>query len=525
MRLHEWAAAVFLSLATATAQPVAPKDARLAFDKAGAEVKSGRPDDALRDYRQAVELFPAYAEAWYEMGKLLLEHAQFNHNELDTARRALESSIQADPKYAAPYLVLAAIENAQRRWPQLIDLTNRLLQFDSIDYPFAWLLNAVGYYNTHNLVAAEKSAREAQRIDAEKKFPDTSRILGMILAQRGDFAGAATQFRAYLKAAPLATDADAVRAKLADAEKRAGSSADLQQATGDSDATPTFSSNVNLSVVPFQFFPRKGDPPRDLRREDIEMRENGVVQPVAIFAPLGAAAISVPVEITLLFDCSASVDHIGVLNPNTFRENLLDQFPNVSVAVYGFSDTLVRFATPTRDPATLKNAMDRVASIPARGTPLFGSIAAVVENAGTTGPNVVRMLVIFSDGESESPGDELLAGEASKAAEKSGMALFPVILNKPGASGSMESAESVSDFAKLAAETGGHVLQGHMGDDVLPSILKALTHEIQQDYVAGYYMDTARKPKSRQIKVALAPGVRGKVYGGARTVEIVPAGR
>jgi len=494
MRLHRSAVAVFLSVATAMAQPVASQDARQSSEKAGAEVRS--------------------AEAWYETGKQLFEHSQ-----PEAASRALESSIQADPKFAAPYLVLAAIENSQRRWPQLIDLTNRLLQFDSIDYPFAWLLNAVGYYNTHNLAAAEKSAREALRIDSEHRLPDTRRMLGLILTQRGDFAGAAEQFRAYLKSVPSAPDAEAVRAKLADAEKRADSG------IADPESTPTFSSNVSLAVVRFQFLPRKGDAARELRREDVEMRENGVVQPVAIFAPLGSATVSVPVEITLLFDCSASVDHIGVLNPNTFRENLLDRFPNVSVAVYGFSDNLVRFATPTRDPATLKDAMDRVASIPARGTPLFSSIAAVVENAGTTGPSVVRMLVIFSDGESESPGDELRAGEASKAAEKSGMALFPVILNKPGSSGSMESMESVSDFAKLAADTGGHVLQGFMGEDVLPSILKALTHEIQQDYVAGYYMDTSHKPKSRQIKVGLAPGVRGRVYGGARTVEIMPAGR
>ncbi len=483
MRLHRWAVAVFLSVATALAQPVAPQGTKS-------------------------------AEAWYETGKQL-----FEHNQPDAASRALESSIQADPKFAAPYLVLAAIENAQRRWPQLIDLTNRLLQFDSIDYPFAWLLNAVGYYNTHNLAAAEKSAREAQRIDSERRFPDTSRILGLILSQRGDFSDAAEQFRAYLKSVPSAPDTEAVRARLTDAEKRAESSA------ADPDATPTFSSSVNLAVVRFQFVPRKGDPPRQLHREDVEMRENGVVQPVAIFAPLGAAAVSVPVEITLLFDCSASVDHIGVLNPNTFRENLLDPFPNVAVAVYGFSDSLVRFATPTRDPVTLKDAMDRVATIPARGTPLFSSIAAVVENAGATGPNVVRMLVIFSDGESESPGDELRAGEASRAAEKSGTALFPVILNKPGASASMSSIDSVSDFAKLASDTGGHVLQGFMGEDVLTSILKALAHEIQQDYVAGFYMDPSRKPKSRQVKIVLAPGVRGKVYGGARTVEIMPAGR
>ena len=157
MRFQRWAVAVFLSVATAPAQPVAPKDAQQAFDRAGIEVKSGRFDDALRDYRQAVSLFPAYAEAWYEMGKLL-----FEHNQPDTARRALEASIRADPKYAAPYLVLAAIENTQRRWPQLIEVTDRLLQFDSIDYPFAWLLNAVGYYNSHNLAAAEKSARKLE---------------------------------------------------------------------------------------------------------------------------------------------------------------------------------------------------------------------------------------------------------------------------------------------------------------------------------------------------------------------------
>jgi tetratricopeptide (TPR) repeat protein len=122
MRLHKWAVVVLLAVAPGTAQPVAPKEARRALEKAADELKAGRPDEALRDYQQAVAIFPGYAEAWCEMGKLL-----FERNQPDNARNALEASIQADPKYAAPYLVLAAIENAGRRWPQLIDLTNRLL--------------------------------------------------------------------------------------------------------------------------------------------------------------------------------------------------------------------------------------------------------------------------------------------------------------------------------------------------------------------------------------------------------------
>jgi tetratricopeptide (TPR) repeat protein len=135
------------------AQP--PKEASSAFRKATDAQKAKRVDEAMRGYEQAVAIFPGYAEAWYQLGKLRLETQQ-----PDAARTALQSAIAADPKYAEAYLSLALLEHAARHWKQLVDATDGLLRCNAIDYPQAWLLNAVGNYNTHNFEAAEKSARE-----------------------------------------------------------------------------------------------------------------------------------------------------------------------------------------------------------------------------------------------------------------------------------------------------------------------------------------------------------------------------
>jgi hypothetical protein len=51
---------------------------------------------------------------------------------------------------------------------------------------------------------------------------------------------------------------------------------------------------------------------------------------------------SVPVEVTLLFDGGGSARFAGKLDPYVFQTSLLDELENVSLAVYGFSDILLR---------------------------------------------------------------------------------------------------------------------------------------------------------------------------------------
>ncbi|MGO9260982.1 MAG: tetratricopeptide repeat protein [Bryobacteraceae bacterium] len=243
-------ALVFVCLAALGASDPAtapPKEARRAFEKAAAALKAKHTDEALRDYQQAVTLFPGYAEAWFELGKLQLAEQQ-----PDAARNAFEATIRADPKYADAYLRLAILEYSAQHWNQLVDvteLTERLLQIDAIDFPQAWLLNAMGHYNNRSLEAAEKSAREAERLDPRRKFPETWRLLGVILAARGDFSGEAEQFREYLRVAPSGPQSEAIRASLAEAARRAGETAG--ESAGEPAASvfsPTFRSETRWPV-------------------------------------------------------------------------------------------------------------------------------------------------------------------------------------------------------------------------------------------------------------------------------------
>ena len=70
-----------------------------------------------------------------------------------------------------------------------------------------------------NMDDAEKSAREAMRLDTRKQFLTSMRLLGVILATKQDYTGAAEQFKAYLAAAPQAQDAATVRNQLSQVEK------------------------------------------------------------------------------------------------------------------------------------------------------------------------------------------------------------------------------------------------------------------------------------------------------------------
>src|ERR1700683_1063639 len=81
------------------ALPTPPKEARRAFDKAAAALKAKQIDEALRDYQQAVAIFPGYAEAWYELGKL-----QQSTQQPDAARADFAAAIHADPKSTGAFL-------------------------------------------------------------------------------------------------------------------------------------------------------------------------------------------------------------------------------------------------------------------------------------------------------------------------------------------------------------------------------------------------------------------------------------
>ena len=73
-----------------------------------------------------------------------------------------------------------------------------------------------------NLDTAEKSARQGLTADTAHHFIKFDQILGVVLATKGDYAGAAEHLKAYLKLDPNGPDAEMVKKQLAELEKATG---------------------------------------------------------------------------------------------------------------------------------------------------------------------------------------------------------------------------------------------------------------------------------------------------------------
>ena len=202
----------------------APKNARKAFEKGSDLARRNKLDDAMKNYRKAVDVYPKYAAAWLELGKL-----QAAKGQADTAHQSFDAAVQADPKYLNPYLELSRLALGAKNWRELADVSGRAVKLDPFDYPQEFFFNSVANYNLQNLDAAEKSAREAEKLDTQHHYPQASHLLGVILAQRQDYTGAAGEMRNYLKFAPGAADAGTVRAQLEQLEKLSAQNAPPKQ--------------------------------------------------------------------------------------------------------------------------------------------------------------------------------------------------------------------------------------------------------------------------------------------------------
>jgi tetratricopeptide (TPR) repeat protein len=213
--LHRRANVEGLTISATSA--LAPKDAQKAMEKGRADVAKQKWPDAEKEFQKAVTIYPKYAAAWLELGNL-----QVRQKDLESARKSYAQSLAADSKFVSPYLQLATIAANEQKWQEVADDTDRLLHLNPIDFPQAWALNATANYNLGKKDQAEKSVREGIARDAAHRYPRMNYLLGVLLSQKRDFAGAAQNIREFLKYEPNAPDAVQIRTQLAEVEKAAG---------------------------------------------------------------------------------------------------------------------------------------------------------------------------------------------------------------------------------------------------------------------------------------------------------------
>ncbi len=96
-------------------------------------------------------------------------------------------------------------------------------ELDPVEFPQAWYADAVANYNLKQYDAAEKAARNAVKLDPHHVNPRAGYLLGLILAEKRDYAGAVAELNGFMKLAPNAPDLAQVKDQLAQYEKLAGS--------------------------------------------------------------------------------------------------------------------------------------------------------------------------------------------------------------------------------------------------------------------------------------------------------------
>jgi tetratricopeptide (TPR) repeat protein len=173
---------------------MAPESARKALEKGKKQEEKEHWDDAQKSFQKAVQIYPRYAAAWFELGWVQLRKEDFA-----PARASFEQSLAADSKYVNPYLGLMHCALHEQNWPGVVEFTDKLLALDPVSHLDAWFYNGVGKYQARNFDAAEKSLREGLKLDSEHRIPKFDYVLGLALMQKRNFPDAAGHMRAFLK--------------------------------------------------------------------------------------------------------------------------------------------------------------------------------------------------------------------------------------------------------------------------------------------------------------------------------------
>ncbi len=197
---------------------MAPKPALKAYEKAMQQAGKGDFEAAETGFARAVEIYPEYASAWFELGRI-----RQSENHLAEATEAYLRASKADPKYASPYDRLAQISALEGKWDEAIKYSGQAIALDPVELASSWYYNALGHWGLHEFELAGKSAQETIKLDSGHRFPMAELILANACEGRADYASEMEHLRAYLALAPEGANAAKVRKRIGELEQQLAS--------------------------------------------------------------------------------------------------------------------------------------------------------------------------------------------------------------------------------------------------------------------------------------------------------------
>jgi VWFA-related protein len=238
----------------------------------------------------------------------------------------------------------------------------------------------------------------------------------------------------------------------------------------------------------------------DLKKEDFQIFEDGRPQEIRYFA----REANTPLTVALLVDVSGSVrrfveDEKGAVGH--FLEQVLR--PDDQALLIGFSSTVILWQDLTSSETLLKNALQRLRSIPFKGLPpeeqpmpstlLYQSVrdSAKEKLKGVPGRKV---MVIISDGLDN--GSPVHLDEAVEAVQNTNTIVYGICYESgfPGC----------SFLQQMSEPTGGHTFR--VKKVAIDKIFHVIEDETRSQYAIGYIStNRTRDGRFRKLQVRVVP--------------------
>ena len=255
----------------------------------------------------------------------------------------------------------------------------------------------------------------------------------------------------------------------------------------------SYKTNVDVAGFAVTVVDKAGETVADLKADDFDVREDGVLQSVTYFAA-GSGEETVPLHIGLLFDTSESMDR-----DLAFSRSAAIKFLKTFAKAMDF--TVVEFADDVRaarfSQAEFPRLVERIRSSKAKGrTSLYDAVTVFLGSAyDQTGRKV---LVIFTDGDDTSSSRRW--DETVRLLRASDVIVYPMgfLSNRGSARLGLQ-----SKLLEIARLTGGRAaFPGTMKD--LDPMYASIAGEIHGQYLLGYVpTNTARDGKWRKVEIKL----------------------
>jgi len=272
---------------------------------------------------------------------------------------------------------------------------------------------------------------------------------------------------------------------------------------------PAIRVGVNLVLVDATVKDKSGKIMTDLKKEDFEVREDGVQQKVDVFG-----VDQLPLNVALVLDLSDSIGpFLGVLH-DAAKTTLEALKPDDQVALFTFATDAQMRLPLTHDKSQVA---DMIKTFKARGaTDINDGIFDAAQYFLAQPPNGRRVIVLISDDVGTDAGNqgtkdivtETIASNATlynlRIPGDNPNSVFSWYGRRPG----------LVDIKKVMDESGGEMFDVESAKD-LNVQFTALMNRIRTRYTLGYYTNASGmlgKPHKLDVRLVKSFGTKGKNY-------------